>query len=186
MLLLIVLGPEADATDEEWPVDRASSIRMGSSETSVVGQHEGLEFPELLEEVAVLDLLLLDFGGSVPLILASCKSRVRNQARSNTRKELLTLVADDIFNKPGGSTILRVLVAVNLLLLECPLGESLGMGPQADLGLGVDQTEMSRLALPWLALMRFQNVDIEQGIGVSTVLLIGIPGRELLVGGHER
>lgn len=71
MLLLVVLSPEADTADEERPVDGASGIRMGSSEASVVGQHEGLEFPELLEEIAWFDLLLLDFSGSATLILAS-------------------------------------------------------------------------------------------------------------------
>lgn len=119
LLLLVVLSPEADTADEERPVDGTSGIRMGSSETSVVGQHEGLEFPELLEEVAWFDLLLLDFDSSATLILAS-------------------LVADDVFNEPGSSTILRVLVTVNLLLLVCPVGESLGMSPEADLGWDVN------------------------------------------------
>lgn len=59
------------------------------------------------------------------------------------------------------------------------------MSPEADLGRYVNQTEVSRLALPWVALVGFQNIDSEQGIGISAVLLIGIPGGELLVGGHK-
>ena len=44
---------------------------MRGSETGVVGKHEGLELPELLEEVPWLGLLLLDLGGAVAEILAS-------------------------------------------------------------------------------------------------------------------
>lgn len=59
------------------------------------------------------------------------------------------------------------------------------MSPEADLGWDVNQTEVTRLALPWVALIRFQDIEDEQGIGISAVLLIGIPSGELLVGGHE-
>lgn len=51
LLLGLVVGPEADTTQEERPVDRAAGIRMRSSETGVVLKHEQLQFGELAEEV---------------------------------------------------------------------------------------------------------------------------------------
>ena len=78
LLLAIVLCPEADTTEKEWPVDRSTSVRMGGSQTGVVLQHEELEFTELLEEVQRLGCLDLDVGQSVvPVGICKSKSKIK-------------------------------------------------------------------------------------------------------------
>ena len=77
LLLAIVLCPETDTTEKEWPVDRSTSVRMGGSQTGVVLQHEELEFAELLEEVQRLGCLDLDVGQSVvPVGICKSKSKI--------------------------------------------------------------------------------------------------------------
>ena len=54
LLVLIVLGPEADTADEEGPVDRSASIWVGCSQTGVVLPHEELKLAKLPEKVHFL------------------------------------------------------------------------------------------------------------------------------------
>lgn len=97
-----------------------------------------------------------------------------------------TLISDDIFNKPDGRALSGVLVSVDLLLLEGPVGKILGMGPQCHLGRHVNEFEVAGLALEGLALWGVPcQLDLEQGVVVPAVVVPG-PGGELLIGRHQR
>lgn len=40
LFLRVVLSPEADTTEKEWPIDRVAGVRVRCSETSVVLKHQ--------------------------------------------------------------------------------------------------------------------------------------------------
>ena len=98
---------------------------------------------------------------------------------------LLTLVSDYAINEPNSRLVIDILVAVDLLLLVRPVRELLGVRPHGDLGWDMDQTEVARLALPCISLLTIYEAELEESI-VVTRQIIFRPGRELLVGGHER
>lgn len=50
LLLVGTVGPEADTSEEERPVERTAGVRMRGGEASVVLQHEELKLSELAEE----------------------------------------------------------------------------------------------------------------------------------------
>jgi hypothetical protein len=51
LLLVVVVRPEADTTEKEWPVDGIAGIWMRTGQSCIVLKHEKLEFGEFLEEV---------------------------------------------------------------------------------------------------------------------------------------
>ena len=55
LFLSVVLGPEADTTEQKRPVDGTTSVRMRRRETRVVLHHQELKFSEFAEEVHVFD-----------------------------------------------------------------------------------------------------------------------------------
>jgi len=80
LLLGIVLSPEADATDQERPVDGAARIGMRSGKTSIVLEHQQLQFGVLPQKVHPLRCL---FGPVVVagVIIAYQKISTHNMTR---------------------------------------------------------------------------------------------------------
>lgn len=54
LLLRVIVSPEADTSEEEWPVDGGTGVRMRGSQTSIMLQHEELKFSKFAEEVHAL------------------------------------------------------------------------------------------------------------------------------------
>jgi hypothetical protein len=52
LLLGLVLCPEADPTQEEWPVDRIAGVWVRRRETGIVLHHQQLQLCKLLEKVS--------------------------------------------------------------------------------------------------------------------------------------
>ena len=96
----------------------------------------------------------------------------------------LTLVSDYAINKPNSRLVIDILVAVDLLLLVRPIRELLGVRPHGDFGGNVNETEVTRLALPCLAFHTLSQPDLEQGIVVAREIIFG-PCRELLISRHQ-
>ncbi len=71
LLLLLVVSPEADTTEYEWPIERTAGIRVLASEARVVLQHKDLELGKLLQERDVLPWLILDLDGTVSEVMAA-------------------------------------------------------------------------------------------------------------------
>lgn len=81
---------------------------------------------------------------------------------------LLTVVGHDLIYKPDGALLGRVLVAVNFLLLECPLGKCLsGVCPHRDPCGHMHKPEVTRLALPRITFIAVHDVEIEERVIVT-------------------
>ena len=59
------------------------------------------------------------------------------------------------------------------------------MRPHRNFGRNVDKPEVARFALPRFALTGVDNVQMEECV-IVTRMVVHIDGGELLVGGHER
>lgn len=57
LLVILVLGPEADSTDKERPIERTTGVGMRSGQTGVMLPHQELKLAELPEEVHFLGFL---------------------------------------------------------------------------------------------------------------------------------
>ena len=87
LLLPLVLRPEADAADEEGPIDRVAGIGMRSGKARIVLQHEKLQFGEFFEKVTLLWFSQGHLGSAF-------------------RETLLILRIDERVNEPDGCTLL--------------------------------------------------------------------------------
>lgn len=110
LLTGVVVGPERDATQQEGPLVWLGSVGVGRGKLVVVPEHGALQLEPLLEEGQVLDLAL-------GLLAALVVGRQR-----------LDLV--DVPDVAGGCDLL---VAVDLLLAEAPLGQRRRMRPHGHL-----------------------------------------------------
>lgn len=100
-------------------------------------------------------------------------------------KNLLTFGRDYLVNEPSSALLCGVLVTVNLLLLESPFWQLFRMGPHGHPGGTMNKPEVARFALPWILRVGVDNVQVEQGIIVSCVIILG-PCSEFLVCWHKR
>lgn len=188
--------PEADAAQEERPVDRTRRIRVRVGEARVVLQHEDLQLEELAQEAHLGGLArLLLRPHQVRLVCArgcvgqEVSARLRWTGR---RRSMRTLVADNLVDDPVGRLVAQVLVAVDLLLLVRPVGEDrVRVGPHGDARRDMDELEVARLGHPLLALVRAVDVDAEVRVGdLGRALLLAralaVPRRELGVGREGR
>ena len=183
LLLAIVLCPKADAAEEERPVDRAARIRVRRRQAGVVLDHEQLQLDELLEEVALLGLLVPDVG-VIADVGTACRAQHRSDAITCTHNIGLTLLLDYIVDEPDVALLVHVLVPVDLLLVERPLRQLLRVRPHRDLRRHVDELEVSGLALPRLALLSADNRESEECVIMPRVIVLS-PSRELFVRRHK-
>lgn len=99
MLASLVLGPEADTTKEERPLDGDTGVRVAAGESIVVVEHGALQLKVLLEERHVLDLARL----------LLCALRILGES-------------GNIFSVPDVACLESILVSVDLSLLVGPVG----------------------------------------------------------------
>jgi hypothetical protein len=97
LLASLVLGPEADTTKKEGPLNGDTGVRVAAGESVVVVEHGALELEVLLEERHVLDL--------AGLLL--CTLRILGKS-------------GNVLGVPDVACLKGVLVAVNLSLLVSP------------------------------------------------------------------
>lgn len=161
LLLCVVVGPEADTTKKEGPLDWETGVGVAAGQSVVVVEHGALQLKVLLQERYVLDLLdLLDETGAVG---------------GNT---------GNLLDKPDVAGLLDVLVAVDLGLLESPVWQRSGVSPHGDLGRVVNELEVRRHALKVLASLCTLNPDLPEGfVETSALCVVGSNGGEFLVGG---
>lgn len=164
LLTSLVLGPEADTTKKEGPLNRDTGIRMAAGECIVVVEHGTLELKVLLEEGHVLDLARL----------LLCALRIFGQSGN-------VLGVPDIAGLEG------VLVAVDLSLLVGPVRQRSGVSPHCNLGRDVDELEVDRHGLEVHARLCAIDSDLEEGVVEAIAVgLIVANSSELLVGGVVR
>ena len=68
---------------------------------------------------------------------------------------------DDIVNIPRSGPFLGVLVTVDFLLVESPLGKRLLVRPQGDLGRNMHEPKVTSLALPCLSVVCLKDIKVE-------------------------
>jgi hypothetical protein len=120
LLLILVLGPEGNTGNKEWPVDRSTGVWVGGRQASVVLEHKTLKLAEFPEEIDALRLLLgciisAPLGGTAVYNIVS--------GMKDGKVASLTLILDDFINKPDSRALVAVLVSVDLLLFKRPLGK---------------------------------------------------------------
>ncbi len=98
---------------------------------------------------------------------------------------LLTAIGDNLVDEPGIRPLSYLLIAVHLLVAVTPFRQDRRVRPQRYLSLYVYELEMAALGMPCLAIVRINNVDLEEGLIVSR-FIISRHGGEFLVGWHER
>jgi hypothetical protein len=178
LLASLVLGPEADTTKEERPLDGNTGVRVAAGEGIVVVEHGTLELKVLLEERYVLDLARL----------LLCTFRILGESRN-------------VLGIPDVACLEGVLVSVDLSLLVSPFRQRSGVSPHGDLCGDVDEFEVDRHGLEVHAGLCAIHSDFKEGvvetlaIGIivtnSGKLLVGrVVGRGNVVGeepsvGHE-
>lgn len=98
-----------------------------------------------------------------------------------------TLASDDIVDEPNVRSILPILVAVDLLLLERPFGQRwVLVRPKADLERYMDESKVTRLCHPLLSVVRVVDIDFEERIVKARSDVGHRPGCEFGIGRHER
>lgn len=160
LLASLVVGPEADTTEKERPLNRNTGVRVAAGESVVVVEHGALKLEVLLEERNVLDF--------ARLLLRAV--RVLGKSRN-------------VLGIPDVAGLESVLVSVNLSLLESPLRQGSGVSPHGDLCGNVDKLEVDRHGLEVGASLCAVDSDLEEGI--VEALAIGIivaDSGEFLVG----
>lgn len=90
-----------------------------------------------------------------------------------------------IVHEPDRTSLVGILVAVDLLLLESPLGQKLCVRPQGYLCGYVDKSEMSTLALPGSSRVTIIKTEMEKSIIVAGMVVLG-PCREFFICWHQR
>jgi hypothetical protein len=164
LLASLVLGPEADTTKKEGPLDGNTGVRMATGEGIVVVEHGTLKLKVLLEERHRLDLARLFLG----------TFRVLGKS-------------GNVLGVPDVASLEGVLVSVDLSLLVSPFRQGGGVSPHGDLCGNVDEFELDRHGLEVHARLCAIHSDLEESV-VET-LAIGIVvtnSGEFLVGGVVR
>ena len=105
-------------------------------------------------------------------------------AHAPTNCTVLTLIGNDVVDKPCCCLFGWILVAVDFLLLESPIGELFGVGPHRHPCWDVDKSEVPRLTLPGITLTSAKNVKMEECVIVTRVIAWRMGG-EFLIGGHQ-
>jgi hypothetical protein len=165
LLLVIVVGPETDSAQAERPFNGFTSIRVISSQASIVLKHENLQFDKLLDEAAFLNFFGFDVDRTVSEI--------------GTRP-----IGNDVVHKPTGGTILRVLVPVDFLLPESPFWQRCWMCPEQDFGWDVHKLEMSRQGFECLPVVSIRDIQVKEGI-IPAILIVLRDSSEFLIGRHQ-
>lgn len=164
--LEIVVGPKADAAQQEWPVERSRCVWVIGCQSGIVLKHQDLKLGELLEEIDVLDGLVFDVHRAISEIVTGS-------------------ILQDLIDIPNIRLVQVVLVAIYFLLTKRPVRKLAFVGPQGDSSRHMDQSEMSTLASERFALVRFLHLDLEHGI-IATILGIGWDRGKLLIRWHKR
>ena len=72
MPLRLCVRPEADATNQERPVDGAARVGMGLRQARVVREHQALELGPLPNKAHLLGRLLLLVAEAVVEVILAC------------------------------------------------------------------------------------------------------------------
>lgn len=164
LLTSLVLGPEADTTKKEGPLNRNTGIRMAAGKSVVMVEHGALKLKVFLEEGHVLDLARL----------LLCALRILGQSRN-------VLGVPDIAGLKG------VLIAIDLSLLVGPVRQGSGVSPHGNLGGNVNELEVHRHGLEVHARLCAIDPDLEESVVEAiTIGFIMTDSGELLVGGVVR
>jgi hypothetical protein len=164
LLASLVLGPEADTTKKERPLDGNTGVGVAAGESVVVVEHGALKLKVFLEERHMLDLARL----------LLCTLRI-------FRKGWNVLGVPDVACLEG------VLVSVDLGLLVSPFRQRSGVSPHGDLGRNVYELEVDRHGFEVHAGLCAIHSDLEQGIVEALAISIIVTNSgELLVGGVVR
>jgi hypothetical protein len=164
LLASLVLGPEADTTKKEGPLDGNTGVRMAASESIVVVEHGTLKLKVLLEERHRLDLARL----------LLCALRVLGKS-------------GNVLGVPDVACLKGVLVSVDLSLLVSPLRQRSGVSPHGNLCGNVDELELDRHGLEVHARLCAIHSDLEESVVESLAVgIIVTNSGELLVGGVVR
>lgn len=156
-----IVGPEADTAQQEGPLVGQRSIGVAASQLVVVPEHGPLQLKPLAQERERLDLPLY--------------SRAAN---------IICRKGRDILDKPDVGAGCNLLVTIDLLLLEGPLGERLGVRPHSNLARVVDELEVAGNTLELLLGLAVFNANLKQShFGLLSVRILPRDGGELLVGG---
>ena len=83
---------------------------MIGSESSIVLQHQDLQFKEFLDETPGFNKFWFDMDGSILEIVAGS-------------------ITDDVVNEPVGRLVLLVLVSIDFLLIVRPVWQRLRVSP---------------------------------------------------------
>jgi hypothetical protein len=164
LLASLVLGPEADTTKKEGPLDGNTGVRVAAGESIVVVEHGTLKLKVLLEERHRLDLAGLFL----------CALRILGKS-------------GNVLGVPDVACLKGVLVSVDLGLLVSPFRQRSGVSPHGDLCGNVNELELDRHGLEVHARLCAIHSDLEES--VVEALAVGIivtDSGELLVGGVVR
>lgn len=160
LLAGVVLCPETDAAQQEWPLIRMAGVRVTAGQLAVVVKHGSLKLKPLAQERQSLDfaLRLLSSG-----ILGSQRRNIFNQP--------------DI--RAGGD----LLIAVDFLLVGTPFRQRLGVSPHGNFAGEVNEFEVAGNRLELLAVLAVLNPNLKQGVVDATAVGIILRNSgELLVG----
>lgn len=120
------------------------------------------------------------------VVLAGGRSALKGTELRHRCFRTLTWIFDDILSIPECGRVGQVLVTIDFLLFEAPVWEDgCGSSPHGDFGGHMNELEVARLCHPLLAGMCIVDIQAEGRIVVSGVV-VPWPGRELLVGRHQR
>ena len=160
LLASIILSPERNTAQQKWPLEWLRCIWMRASQRIVVRKHGSLQLKPLLQKWHMLDLPLLLFGSLIVWI-----------QRWN------------VIHIPDVAGLGKVLVSVDLLLLEGPFWEWLSVSPHGDLAWVVDDLDEGGEGAELLVVLAILNADLEESvvIALSSCILVRYGGK-LLIG----
>jgi hypothetical protein len=156
----IIVRPEADTPQQERPMERLARIRMAARQGVIVVEHSALDLEPLLQKRHRLHLSLLALEPRAVLWDGGY-----------------------LVDEPDVGGLRDVLVAVDLLLLVCPVWERGGVGPHGDFGGVVDEFELCGEGFEFLVWLAVLDADLEEGVVVAgAVGVVEGNGGEFLVG----
>ena len=91
---------------------------------------------------------------------------------------------NNAISKPGRTFLGGILVPVNFLLFESPLGKRCSVGPQQHFCWYMDESEMARFGFQCVAINTIVKRNMEKCVVMSTVVIFW-PSGELLVCWHQ-
>lgn len=164
LLAGVVLGPEADTTQQEWPLVRMAGIRMAAGQLAVVVEHGSLQFKPLAEERQRLDLAFRPLSAGV-----------------------VSRQSGNVLNQPNVGAGRNLFVAVDFLLAGAPVRQGLAVRPHGNFAGVVNELEVTGNRLEFLVGLAILNSNLEQSIVDTTAKSVFQRNSgEFLVGWVER